>query len=72
MYVYILDYGAKSIDELYLDIDELYLNGELDSTKIEETLEDDYGYNLDEIDYMYSYRRLTLNFITKTEKIIPI
>lgn len=56
MYVYILDYSANSIDELYL-------NGELDDIEVEETLEDDYGYNLDEIHYMCSYTRLTLNTI---------
>lgn len=56
MYVYILDYAANSVDELYL-------NGELDDIEVEETLEDDYGYNLDEIHYMCSYTRLTLNTI---------
>lgn len=56
MYVYILDYNANSIDELYL-------NGELDNIEVEETLQDDYGYNLDEIHYMCSYTRLTINTV---------
>lgn len=56
MYVYILDYSANSVDELYLD-------GALDDIEVEETLEDDYGYNLDEIYYMCSYTRLTINTV---------
>lgn len=57
-YVYIFDYSSNTIDEIEIE----HVREDLQSEEIESVLDFNFGYHIDEIEYMISKKKLNITY----------